>query len=148
MKKAEFMQTLQEEHRRWEARLAQFPDDVALPMGWRLKDLLAHVTWYEREMLNVIRSRKLVGSPHWDLPLDRRNAVIYEENQARPWPEVIAESRQVYQQLLEALETLTDEDLADAGHFAEMPEAWKPWEMIASNTYEHYQQHFPDLKPA
>ena len=43
------------------------------------------------------------------------------------------------------METLTDEDLLDASHFAEMPSNWKPWEVIASNTYEHYDDHLAEL---
>ncbi len=47
--------------------------------------------------------------------------------------------------MLDAMGTLTDEDLLDASHFAEMPSNWKPWEVIASNTYEHYDDHLAEL---
>jgi hypothetical protein len=27
-----------------------------------------------------------------------------------------------------------------------MPEDWEPWQVIAGNTYEHYQEHIPDIR--
>ena len=106
-----------------------------------VKDIIAHITWYEREMTGVIEARALVGSELWSVPLDERNEAIYRENKDRPLAEVLDEARQVHDRLMHQLESLSEQDLQDPGRFAEMPSDWKPWAVIASNTYEHYQHH-------
>jgi hypothetical protein len=99
-------------------------------------------------MLGVLQARALVGSPWWDLPLDQRNQAIYAENQARPLAEVRQEAAQVYEALLKAIEALEEEDLHDPARFPGMPPDWKPWELLANNTYEHYLDHLPANCPA
>lgn len=113
---------------------------------WSVKDVLAHITWHEREMLNVIRAHALVGSGLWDLPLDQRNAVIYNKNKDRALKEVLDESATIFKALTQALQTLTEEDLHDPSRFPNMPPDWQPWDLFAQNTYEHYQDHLSDLQ--
>jgi len=113
---------------------------------WSGKDVLAHVSWYEREMVGFLSRRVLVGSDLWSLPLEERNAVIQAANRERPLAEVLAEASRVHRELMDLLAGLSDEDLLDPGRFAELPPDWIPWEVIASNTYEHYPEHERDLK--
>ena len=150
MNKAEFLANLQRGRADWESMLSQIDAGLLTQPGvdgdYSVKDVIAHVTWYEREALGIVRSRSLVGSPHWDLPTqDERNTAVYEEIRNLPAAQVLAESGTVYQQLYAALQTLTDDDLVDAAHFREMPPDWAPWEVLASNCYEHYAQHLPNL---
>jgi hypothetical protein len=113
---------------------------------WSVKDVLAHITWHEREMLNVIREHALVSSELWDLPLDERNAVIYNENKNRSLKDVQDESATVFKSLMQALPSLAEEDLHDPSRFPDMPPDWQPWDLFAQNTYEHYQDHLTDLR--
>ena len=147
MNKAEFIQTLTGAHARWEEQLRRFPQDVELDSGIRLKDLIAHISWYEREMVRMLHERALAGSPLWDLPTtDERNAAILRESRSMSWPEVLAEARQVYQQFFEGVQSLTEEELVNPHLFTNMPDDWVPWKVIGSNSSEHYLQHLPDLQ--
>jgi hypothetical protein len=150
MNKAEFLHTLRVERAAWDALLTQVPvermEEPGVAGEMSIKEIVYHVTWYERQMVEVLRSRALIGSPWWELPLDERNANILAEGRNTPLAEVLAEAGQVYEQLLAGLEELSDEELADARHFAEMPPDWLPWQVIASNCYEHYPQHAADLR--
>jgi uncharacterized protein (TIGR03083 family) len=149
MTQAKFLETLKAARSEWEALLARVPKDrMSEPGadGWSVKDILAHVAWYEREMLAVARARALAGSDLWNKSLEERNAAIYEENRHRPLAEVLAEAEAMYRQLAPELEALTDEDLMDARRFREMPAEWLPWQVLASNTYEHYQEHIPQIQ--
>jgi len=112
---------------------------------WSVKDVLAHITWHEQEMFNVALNRALVGSDLWNVSLELRNQTIYEENRDRELKDVLDDYKVVFESMMEAMGSLTDEDLADASHFAKMPSDWKPWEVIASNTYEHYDDHLAEL---
>ncbi|MCC7355804.1 MAG: phosphoribosylanthranilate isomerase [Anaerolineae bacterium] len=150
MNKAQFLDNLQTERARWEALLAQVDKARLTEQGvageWSVKDVIAHVAWFEREMVGVLRQRALRGSDLWNVRQEQRNAVIFQENQYRPLADVLAEAREVYRQLLPLIEALTDEDLNDASRFAEMPAEWKPWQVLADNTYDHYRAHAPSIQ--
>ena len=153
MKRSEFLAKHETARAEWEAVLAAIPQErYTLPAAggvWSVKDHIAHVTWYEREMVGVLRQRSLAGgSPLWETPTDARNALIYAEIREQPLAQVLAEARSTWDTLWPLLQGLSDEELNDAAHFAEMPAEWKPWEMIASNTCDHYLEHAAMLRSA
>ena len=120
--------------------------EPGLPGGWSVKDVIAHVNWYEREMVILLETSELAGSELWQLPADERNMPIHEQNKELPLEEVLAESNRVFESLWEQVSELADGDLMEASRFDQMPEDWEPWQVIASNTYEHYQEHIPDIR--
>jgi hypothetical protein len=120
--------------------------EPGLAGDWTAKDIVAHVTWYERETAVVMEERALVGSDLWQLPQDERNVPIYEENKDRHLEDVLGEAESVFERLITAIDALSEEELSDAAHFREMPEEWEPWKVIASNSYEHYHQHIPGIR--
>ncbi len=150
MDKAEFLDTLRRERAAWDALLAQVPADRMTQAGavghWSIKDLIAHVTWYENEMVDVLKTRTFKGSPWWELDNTERNAHIFEQVRDLPLDKVLADAKTTYEQLVTELEKLPEESLHDPTHFSDMPLEWKPWEVIASNCYEHYPQHTDDVK--
>ena len=87
MNKSEWLDTLQTERAQWEALLVQVGEARMTQPGaageWSVKDVIAHVTWFEREMVGVLRARALVGSDLWNLSRDERNAAIHEQNRDR-----------------------------------------------------------------
>ncbi|HEY7348782.1 MAG TPA: DinB family protein [Ktedonobacterales bacterium] len=145
-----FISTLEQTRAQWEAALAQMDEHHMLRPGilgnWSVKDLVAHVSWYEREMLPVIRLHVFTGSEWWTLPTDERNVLIYQQNSHRPLQEIIHEGQHSYSDLLEAVHSLSDEDLNDPRRFSDMPDDWVPWQIFAANSSEHYQDHLPALR--
>jgi hypothetical protein len=150
MTKSEFIQKLLEERSRWDEQWKGLnltrQVDSSQPETMNLRDVLYHVGWYEREMVEVLRLKTLAGSPWWELPLDERNANILAEGQEVLLVDAFQKEQQLYSELLGLLKGLTDEELENASFFTGMPSDWKPWEMIASNTYEHYPQHLEDIQ--
>ena len=150
MEKAKFLETIRNERARWDALLAQVDEGQMTVPGivgaWSVKDLIAHVTWSEREMVGMLRERALVGSDLWNLALDARNVAIYEENRGRTLGEVRAESQAIFEGLIRLLEQLPEADLNDARAFPGMPTDWQPWDVIAGNTYRHYRDHILDVR--
>ena len=149
MTKAQVLGNIRTARATWEAALTSLNDDqITQPGagGWSIKDIIAHLTWHEREMIGVVQAHALVGSEMWGWPLDERNHAIYLANRDRSLPEVRQEAGQVYALLLQSLETLSDEDLNDPAGFPGMPEDWQPWKLIAENTWEHYQDHLADVQ--
>ncbi|MFN2216624.1 MAG: hypothetical protein ACK2TS_06740 [Anaerolineales bacterium] len=47
--------------------------------------------------------------------------------------------------MLKLLQELDETDLNNPAAFEGMPGDWQPWNVIASNTYEHYDDHVADL---
>jgi uncharacterized damage-inducible protein DinB len=145
--KEQFIEQVRASREAWEQALLPLDDHTLQQPGfsgeWSGKDVIAHITWHEKEMIGLIEAHALVGSDLWDLPLDERNAAIYAENRDRALEEVRQEADQVYAQLLDQLSTLTEEDLHDPARFPDMPSDWQPWKLIAGNTYEHYDDHLP-----
>ncbi len=152
MNKAEFLERQRRARAEWDALLAQVgPERMVRPGAagcWSVKDVVAHVAWFEREMVGMLRARALEGSDLWDLDQDARNAVVYEQNRDRPLDDVLAEARQVYAELLPLLEGMSEEEYTDAWCFRGMPPAWAPWSVIAGNTWEHYEAHMPAIRAA
>ena len=149
MSTAEFIQNVRDARERIDALINALDETHMLePVdagGWTVKDIIAHLTWHEREMVGMIQKRALAGSDLWNEPTDERNQAIYEENRDLPLNEVRAEAGAVFRQLIEGLESLDDEDLYKPARFVNMPSDWRPWQILAENTYEHYFAHVPAL---
>jgi uncharacterized protein (TIGR03083 family) len=147
---AQFVAQVRQARAQWDALVAQIPAEQMTRPGaagdWSVKDVLAHIAWHENEMLGMLQARALVGSGLWNLPLDQRNQAIYAQNKDRSLQDVQKEYIQVFARLLPALEKLVDQDLHDPARFPGMPADWEPWQVIASNTYEHYQDHLSGLQ--
>ncbi len=149
MNKMMFIAKLEQARTHWEDLLAQLDEQRMNQPGvvgsWSVKDLIAHISWYEREMVPVIRHRVFTGSEWWERSTDERNELIYQQSKDCPLQEVVQEGRLSYEKLFQAVQSLSEDDLNDASHFQDMPEDWIPWQIFAGNSYEHYQDHLPAL---
>lgn len=144
------MEKIRASRENWQAALASVPADRMEVPGvegnWSVKDIICHVTWFEREMVNLLRTRALEqGSPLWLLPRDERNQAIYEAEKDRPLASALDEAGQVYQAFLRELKQVSEADLHDPNQFG-MPPDWQPWQVLAENIWEHYDDHTRDLR--
>jgi hypothetical protein len=120
---------------------------------WSIKDLLAHITWWEQHMLRTLQ-RGLRGEPAIPLTsqtddaetaLHDLNAEIFTTNQARPPQEIVTDFQRSYQEVLRAMEALPDEHLADPTSLEAVLER-ELVPLIAGNTYGHYDEHVPVIR--
>jgi hypothetical protein len=58
----------------------------------------------------------------------------------------VDEEHQAYAALLEAVQMLSDEDLNDPQRFKYMPQEWRLWQLIAGNSFKHYEDHMPSIR--
>jgi len=148
--KSELLERCRRSRAAWDALLARMtPEQMQQPKvvgNWSVKDIVAHITWYEREMVGILTSHTFAGSEWWEIPLDERNRLIREESKDRPLAEVLAGSRQVYDAFMQGLEKLPEADLYNPASFPGMPTEWQPSEIIISNSYEHYDEHAEAIK--
>ncbi|MFC2095558.1 DinB family protein [Candidatus Bipolaricaulota bacterium] len=109
--------------------------------NWSVKDIIAHITWHEEQMVTIMEARALIGSDWWELPMHERNAKIYEEYKSAPLADVLDDAAATHQQLVHWVGTLEDADLNEPGRFEEMPPDWLFGDILSQNTYSHYGDH-------
>lgn len=101
---------------------------------WSVKDVLAHVTWWEQHLLRRLRTG------HDDLDVagadpatatDRTNAEVFAANRDRPLAGVRADFEASYREVLATIEAMPDDELA--------PD--EVYEAIGWDTFRHYPAH-------
>lgn len=113
---------------------------------WSIKDIIAHIAWYETEMIKVLETRSLQGSDWWEQPLNKRNGLIHQTFLKETVESVMENETTVFHRLITLLTRINEDDLNDPAAFADMPVDWQPWSVIASNTNEHYLDHIQQIK--
>ena len=153
MSKLQLLNKLQEENKQWEGLLAQIGEARMEQPGvageWTIKDIVAHLAgWRRRTVVRLQAAQRGQMNPPLPWPAhlqtdDEINAWIYEANRDRPLREVLNDSRQIFQQLVAALEALPEAELMDPHHF--------PWMygrlLTAEELFAHFhEEHEPDMR--
>ncbi len=140
-RKAELLDRVQTAHARLEQTLAQLSAGQMEAPGtvgaWSAKATVGHISWWEQVPLHALRSEPdedILPGEQWNI--DRANAVLFERNQARPLADVLAAFHDSYFELLHELQTMPAARLDE-----EAPYGGSLLELIAGNTYEHYDEH-------
>ena len=117
--------------------------------GWSIKDVLTHLTAWQRATVDRLqaaaRNEKPALTDLTDEEIDRLNEQFYQEGKARPLAEVLTDFRTTYLQIVEVVQALPWEDLADAHRFAWL-NGIPLWRYVAGDTYEHYQEHIESIR--
>ncbi len=113
---------------------------------WSVKDLLAHLTAWEVNVLtNLGKARRGVRPALLNLSegaVDAQNAKWQAEMANRPLDQVLEDFRGARSQMLRQVEGLSDEDLAAAPAWLGVPLG----DYIASDSYEHEAEHLSQIK--
>jgi len=148
--KADLLKQIHVEHALLERILARLTHaQMSIPGVegvWSVKDVLAHISAWERSMQEYTHSL-LQGQPPavplpWDV--DRMNAGIYARFKDKPLGEVLEEFRQSYWDSIVLIESLSEDQLRHV-----YPDTWPLgplWTGIADNMSGHYQEHRLDIQ--
>ena len=117
--------------------------------GWSIKDIVAHLTaWRRRTVrrLQAILNHESDFTPPWPSELqedDEINAWIYESNRDRPLADVLRISDEVFQQLVEAIDAFSEDELQDPQRFE-----WLEGEPLSGKlVFSHFhEEHEPDMR--
>jgi hypothetical protein len=149
MKKAELLNKLKAARADLEAQLNSLTDDQLIhriaPDSLSIKDLVAHITFWEQTMATNLRKiARGEHTHHISGDVDSINEQVFAANLTRPPGLIKAEFQRTHAELLEALNQLTDDDLNDDHRFDFRDD--KPlWEYIWGESGEHYGDHNGDL---
>ncbi|MGH2484755.1 MAG: DinB family protein [Ktedonobacterales bacterium] len=146
---------LRDERTRWNALLTQIPlermEEPGADGEWSVKQLVAHLTWYEQVVVDAARELFSTGAFANErvglraLPIDERNAVIAAEASARSVADVLAEAERVFVDML-ALVAVCPTDLLNDPTRLGLPDDAPPWMRLANNSYAHYRGHEDALR--
>lgn len=134
----------------WEALLVEAGEarltEAGVEGDWSLKDISGHIAYYETwaadNLIAIQRGEPPPQSEYKGLELDERNAHIYERNRGKTLAEVLRESQISFQRSIESVQGLHDNDLYDLEFTRPSGVEWTIHDLLAGDSYEHYQEHF------
>jgi hypothetical protein len=147
--KTRLLKRLNNERARWETLLAEFDEDqlVApiLPDEHSIKDVIAHLlAWQRRTVahLEAALEGETPRPPDWpaeldsDEDVDQINGWIYQTYRPHSLDDVLQEWQQVFQQVLDLGEALSERALSEPGRYPWLEGA--PLSEVLVSSYEHY----------
>ena len=155
MTAARLVDILRAERIQWNALLAEVGMDRMEVSGvegaWSVKEVVAHLTWYERAVVD--RARQVASTGAFTRPgdedgavgMDERNERIAAASRPRPVRDVLAEADEVFDQLLTMIAACPDELLNDS-RLIGLPGDIPPWMRMANNSYAHYREHAQSIR--
>jgi hypothetical protein len=151
--KAQLLDDLQSEQAGWEALLAEIGEEHMTQPGvageWSIKDVVAHLTAWRRRTVGRFQAalrHEPSPPPPWPSQLqtdDEINAWFYAADRDRSLADVLNESRDVFQQLVETLAAFPEADLQDPTRFP-----WLEGEPLSGAAFfgHFHDEHEPDMR--
>ena len=81
-----------------------------------------------------------------DLSLDEFNALLHQQIADRDSNDILQESKQVFQELINEVEAHAEEYLFGAHHVKGVSYEVIPCQILRSESYGHYRDHIPDIR--
>jgi hypothetical protein len=151
--KSDMIELIRRSHNALVQAIKEVPDEqlTAAESGWSVKDIMAHITAWERVLLRShIEGRPYEQAVEGGEPLpqldnvDEINDWFYHQSAATPLEDVRMDFDSMYQRVLTAIQQMTEADLL-RGQSRVRPEA-SMLEAIAGNTWEHYDEHAATIR--
>ena len=151
MDRQQLVEAIRAGRARLETQLAQVKagrmEEPALPNGWSVKDLLAHLGFWEQRIVDCYHAlvNGQTPDPHSaGMSVDELNARAHTELHDRTLDDLRGFESEAYLSLLSIAKEAQEDELFDPSRF-EWTQGKPFFEMIADNTYGHYAEHEPDL---
>lgn len=111
---------------------------------WSVKDLIAHIVWWEKFMIDRINDKLAGGEGARSDTIDNLNVQIFNDNKDRDLSDILAEFEN-HQPVVEAfIAQFSDEQINDTDVFNIKGEAMLHF--LIGDTFGHYNSHRPDLE--
>lgn len=152
MNKKELLEALESGREKFLDALEGIPEDAWELPGvageWSLKDLLAHLSRWEAEMIKLLwqaqHGQRPDTAPFSGKSIDEINATWHKESQDRPLERVLEDFQAVRNQTILRVEGFSDRDLTDPKRYA-----WSPgkalWVWVENDSFGHEEEHLPDV---
>ena len=152
--KAHLLAELRAARTEWDALMADVGEERMTEPGaagdWLVKDVIAHLTSFDRWFVHASEAYFRGELPPLDgtegMSFEERNQFRYRQAQQRPLAEVLAESGQVFQRLLEMIEAHAEDFLIQPQQFEGAPEPILVWKLLEGDGYDHYRDHMHSIR--
>lgn len=150
--KLELIQAIRTARNEWDALIAQIPhnrhSESTGSGSWSIKDIIAHVTEYDRWLALGLAMRLQKPPQIWldDISLDEFNAVLFQQIADRNPDDILSDSNQVFQDLINEVEAHSDAYLFGTHHVEGVSYAVIPSQLLKSESYGHYYDHIPAIR--
>lgn len=156
---AAILDTIATSYAAFQALVNQVPRERMTDPGfagdWSLKDVIAHITVYERwtadNMEADARGEAAPQAVPWGpadgntADMDARNAAFYRHFRDTPLDTVLADANEHHQRLIAAIQRISDPDLTEPGRYP-WTGGHSLWDAIEGNSFEHYDDHQAALR--
>jgi hypothetical protein len=147
--KAELIQAVHAARNEWDTLIAHHLLSEPVTSGsWSIKDIIAHVTEYDR-WLSLGLAMRLQKPPQiWlnDISLDEFNAVLHQQIADRNPDGILADSNRVFQDLSYEVEAHSEDYLFGTHHVEGVADDVIPFQILKSESYGHYYDHIPAIR--
>lgn len=118
--------------------------------NWSIKDILAHIAAWHHRLLAWLHAaiqneEPTISGPDSVEEMDALNAQFYFENKSRSLDEVLTDFRTTYQQIMDIVQGMSQDDLTNPDRFS-WAQGRPLLDLIAGDTYEHYQEHIKQIQ--
>jgi hypothetical protein len=153
MNKSDAIAALQESHQRLSQVISGLSEKETLAPGvvgdWSLKDVLAHLTRWEAELVKLLWQLSQGRTPASllveEIDTDEINARWQQEDQARPLDRILSDFHGVREQTIRRLAYFKDRDLNDPKRYPWL-EGNPLWGLMAANSFEHDLEHLEQIQ--
>ena len=153
MTKDEILDALEDNRENLLEALEGLSDAAMLEVGvvgdWSVKDLLAHISAWEAELVKLLwqahQGQQPTGIYFKGVPIDEINAVWSEAAKSRPLDRVLDDFISVRKQTILQLQHFSDQDLTDPQRYS-WAKRHPLWEWIAENSFDHEAEHAVEIR--
>lgn len=118
--------------------------------GWSVKDVLAHISVWERRIVRAIEAATRGEHVDWPEPgfpmtddgVNAVNARDFESHRKDALPDVVAESQASFDAIIACVEAMPEAEVMSAPAWRNIP----MHVMIGANAWEHYREHIDQIE--
>lgn len=145
MKKKTLLKKLRYRRKHWDSIV-----DVIIKKGlekekisekWYVKDAIAHITWYEKELIEALENKSIAESVFWNMSVEDRNDMIFDKTQDKTLDEILNESKSIFDALIIKIEMMSNEELNSDVYIKRKSGTRVTWDFIGGITFWHYENH-------
>ena len=89
----------------------QGSENEIIEKKWYLKDVIAHISYYENEVVKVLPAKSMEGKVFWKKADDERNKEIYAETTNFSLLEITDRANQIFNDLFQETTNLSQNEL-------------------------------------
>jgi len=150
--KSELIQAINTARKEWDTLIAQIPhhrlSESVAPGQWFIKDIIAHITEYDRWLALGLALRLQKPPQIWldDISLDQFNAVLHQQIADRNPDDILSDSNQVFHDLIDEVRAHSEAYLFGTHRVEGVSYDIVPSQLLRSESYGHYYDHMPAIR--